>query len=99
MMSNTADNKLPLVSIGVPTFNRPAELKRVLGQLINQVYSFTRASVFILAVGVCPRLFRASAAPFNYQHRRPGLMEEFCVALGQTGFTLKRLASQGLGSR
>ena len=27
-MSDLADAKLPLVSIGVPTFNRPAELKR-----------------------------------------------------------------------
>ena len=37
-MSDLADVKLPLVSIGVPTFNRPAELKRVLSLLIQQTY-------------------------------------------------------------
>lgn len=31
-------NSLPLVSIGVPTFNRPAELRRLLTQLLTQTY-------------------------------------------------------------
>lgn len=52
MMSNTADKKLPLVSIGVPTFNRPAELKRVLGQLINQTYE----NVEIIVLDNCSTL-------------------------------------------
>jgi len=38
MVPNLSDGQLPLVSIGVPAFNRPVELQRVLGQLTQQTY-------------------------------------------------------------
>lgn len=38
MRREDPDSGRPLVSVGVPAFNRPAELKRVLYQLVNQTY-------------------------------------------------------------
>ncbi|MDP1864008.1 MAG: DUF5672 family protein [Thiobacillus sp.] len=38
MKTTLTEEMLPLVSIGVPTYNRPVELKRLLGQLVNQTY-------------------------------------------------------------
>jgi len=35
---SVTNNKMPLVSIGIPTYNRPEELRRILRQMVDQTY-------------------------------------------------------------
>jgi glycosyltransferase involved in cell wall biosynthesis len=51
-MREVSVNQMPLVSIGVPAFNRPLELQRLLGQLTQQTYK----NVEIIVVDDCSAL-------------------------------------------
>ncbi len=68
-MMRNPDGKLPLVSIGVPTFNRPVELRRVLGQLTQQTYK----SIEIIVLDNCSTLPEVAQVVQEYIAQYPNV--------------------------
>jgi glycosyltransferase involved in cell wall biosynthesis len=69
MSSNLTDEKLPLVSVGVPAYNRPVELKRVLGQLVNQTYK----NIEIIVLDDCSTLPEVAQVVQEYIAQYPNV--------------------------
>lgn len=69
MIHNLSDDQLPLVSIGVPTFNRPAELQRVLGQLTQQTYK----NIEIIVLDNCSTLPEVAQVVQEYIAQYPNV--------------------------